>query len=81
MFPAATEQFCCHNVITTLVSRQVLALAMAYQSITTEHLMRPPINEVEPEIVAECLQYSRCGQAETYNSTETINSTYISESG
>lgn len=60
---------------------KVLALAMAYQSVTTAHLMRPPINEVEPEIVEECLQYSRCGQAEDYNSSETINATYISESG
>ena len=64
-----------------LLSLQVLALAMAYQSVTTAHLMRPPINEVEPEIVEECLQYSRCGQAEDYNSSETINATYISESG
>ena len=54
---------------------------MAYQSITSAHLMRPPINEVEPEILDDCLQYSRCGRAENYNSTEIINATYVSESG
>ena len=54
---------------------------MAYQSVTSAHLMRPPINEVEPEVLAECLQYSRCGQPETYNSSQILNQSAISESG
>ena len=60
---------------------QVLALAMAYQSITSTHLMRPPINEVEPAVLDICLQYSRCGRSEDYNSSEVVNTTYVSESG
>ena len=60
---------------------QVLALAIAYQSMTSTHLMRPPINEVEPEVLAECLQYSRCGRPESYNSSEAVDAAYIAESG
>ena len=60
---------------------QVLALAMAYQAQTKSHLMRPPIDQVEPDILAKCLQYSRCGQAEHYNSSLVINQTSISDSG
>lgn len=68
----------CVDVIGDL---QVLALAMAYQSITSTHLMRPPINEVEPDILDDCLQYSRCGRPENYNSSEAFDTAYIAESG
>jgi len=39
------------------------------------------MNQVEPEIVEECLRYSSCGQAEDYKSSKTINATYILASG
>lgn len=60
---------------------QVLALAIAYQSMTSAHLMRPPIDEVEPNILDECLQYSRCGRPEIYNSSKAVDISYIAESG
>lgn len=68
-------------VLSVIRCLQVLALAIAYQSMTSTHLMRPPINEVEPEILDDCLQYSRCGQPEKYNSSETVDTAYIAESG
>lgn len=40
---------------------QVLALAMAWQAASQYHLQRPPIDAVEPEVLAACLPYSRCG--------------------
>ena len=75
------ELGCGEVTLARAVLLQVLALAMAYQSVTSTHLMRPPINGVEPEILSACLQYSRCGQAEDYNSSELVNQTAISESG
>ncbi|KAK9815766.1 hypothetical protein WJX72_009157 [[Myrmecia] bisecta] len=40
---------------------QVLAVAMAWQSDTTAHLARPPIDNVEPRLLTECtMQYARC---------------------
>ncbi|KAL3138617.1 hypothetical protein ABBQ32_006381 [Trebouxia sp. C0010 RCD-2024] len=60
---------------------KVLALAIAYQSMTSAHLMRPPIDEVESNILDECLQYSRCGRPEKYNSSQAVDTAYIAESG
>lgn len=68
----------CADVICCL---QVLALAIAYQAVTSTHLMRPPINEVEPDILDDCLQYSRCGRPKNYNSSEARDLAYIAESG
>lgn len=44
---------------------QVLALAIAFQNTTQHHLQRPPINNVEPAVLARCTQYSRCGLPES----------------
>ena len=38
----------------------VLALAMAWQAASGYHLQRPPVDAVEPEVLASCLPYSRC---------------------
>ncbi len=39
----------------------VLALAMAWQAASRHHLQRPPIDAVEPEVLAACMPWSRCG--------------------
>ena len=44
---------------------QVLALTMAFQNTTQHHLQRPPINNVEAAVLAECTEYSRCGLPES----------------
>ncbi|CAL5229954.1 g13383 [Coccomyxa viridis] len=38
----------------------VLALAMAFQNSTRHHLQQPPVNNVEPSILAKCMPQSRC---------------------
>ena len=48
---------------------QVLAIAMAFQSVTSFHLQQPPINQVEPFVLQTCLQYSKCDQYAFPNAT------------
>ncbi|BDA44986.1 Glutamyl-tRNA(Gln) amidotransferase subunit A [Coccomyxa sp. Obi] len=43
----------------------VLALGMAFQQSTSYHLQQPPVNRVEPAILAKCMPYSRCGLPRT----------------
>ena len=45
---------------------QVLALAAAFQSVTKHHLMQPPIDKVESDVVDQALnlKYSRAWLAE-----------------
>ncbi len=49
-----------------LVALQVLALAAAFQSVTKHHLMQPPIDKVESDVVDKALKlkYSRAWLAE-----------------
>lgn len=39
---------------------QILALGMVWQNATKYHLQRPPIDNVEPDVLAQCYPYSRC---------------------
>eukprot|EP00891_Asterochloris_glomerata_P006024 jgi/Astpho2/6024/fgenesh1_pm.00084_%23_11_t len=48
---------------------KVLAIAMAFQSVTSFHLQQPPINQVEPFVLQTCLQYSKCDQYAFPNAT------------
>lgn len=61
-----------------LVALQVLALAAAFQSVTKHHLMQPPIDKVESDVVDKALKlkYSRAWLAEqVQTSTVTAPST------
>ena len=44
----------------TLAMLQILALGMAWQNETSYHLEQPPIDNVEPWVLEQCLPYSRC---------------------
>lgn len=39
---------------------QVLALGAMWQEATSFHLEIPPIDDVEPEVLSNCTEYSRC---------------------
>lgn len=39
---------------------QILALGMAWQNQTRYQYEQPPIDKVEPAVLALCLPYSRC---------------------
>eukprot|EP00803_Ostreobium_quekettii_P008399 evm.model.scf_171.2 EVM.evm.TU.scf_171.2 scf_171:9813-21952(+) len=41
---------------------KLLAIVSAYQTATTYHLRRPPIDDVEEDVRDLCLPYSRCSQ-------------------
>ena len=43
-----------------LLTVQILALGMAWQNETAYHLQQPPIDNVEPSVLAQCTPYSRC---------------------
>ncbi|CAK0784217.1 hypothetical protein CVIRNUC_007421 [Coccomyxa viridis] len=43
----------------------VLALAMAFQNSTQHHLQQPPVNNVEPSVLQNCMPYSRCTLPQT----------------
>ncbi|EIE21164.1 amidase signature enzyme [Coccomyxa subellipsoidea C-169] len=50
---------------TPLSDANVLALGMAFQQSTNYHLLQPPVDQVEPAILAKCMPYSRCGLPQT----------------
>ena len=54
------------------VALQVLALAAAFQSVTKHHLMQPPIDKVESDIVDKALKlkYSKAWLAEQAQTSE-----------
>ena len=65
----ASEQHCKRKAHVAADPVQVLAIAMAFQSVTSFHLQQPPINQVEPFVLQTCLQYSKCDQYAFPNAT------------
>ena len=48
------------NLIMSVRASQIIALGIAWQNETSYHLQQPPIDDVEPYILTECIPYSRC---------------------